>query len=123
MNRERHGTGEARLQISGISWSTRKKMLAAGNNLIKKYKPRYNVLLKRRQDLPVHLRTERIFPQVFKNAKIISNGSSYYGPYSHIPSMYAVLDLIKHLYLLRTCNLNLPETYGQGSSMYAWNIT
>ena len=55
------------------------------------------------------------FPRVFKTRRIIRNGSSYYGPYSHIPSMYAVLDLIKHLYPLRTCNLNLsPENIRAG---------
>ncbi len=56
-----------------------------------------------------------IFPRIFRTRKIIRNGSSYYGPYSHIPSMYAVLDLIKHLYPLRTCSLNLtPENIRAG---------
>ena len=55
------------------------------------------------------------FPRVFKTRRIIRNGSSYYGPYSHSPSMHAVLDLIKHLYPLRTCNLNLsPENIRAG---------
>lgn len=55
------------------------------------------------------------FPRVFRTRKIIRNGSSYYGPYSHIPSMYALLDLIKHLYPLRTCHLNLsPENIRAG---------
>ena len=55
------------------------------------------------------------FPRIFKTRKIIRNGSSYYGPYSHVPSMYAVLDLIKKLYPIRTCKLNLtPENINAG---------
>ena len=84
-------------------------------NLIKKYKPRYNVLLKDDKTYPSICVQNEYFPRVFKTRKIIRNGSSYYGPYSHIPSMYAVLDLIKHLYPLRTCNLNLsPENIRAG---------
>ena len=120
-NRE-HEPGKTRVLVSKIAdiryivVNTEEDALLLENNLIKKYKPRYNVLLKRRQDLPVHLRAERsIFPAYSRRGESYSNGSSYYGPYSHIPSMYAVLDLIKHLYPLRTCNLNLsPENIRAG---------
>lgn len=85
------------------------------NNLIKKYKPRYNVLLKDDKTYPSICVQNEYFPRVFKTRRIIRNGSSYYGPYSHSPSMHAVLDLIKHLYPLRTCNLNLsPENIRAG---------
>lgn len=85
------------------------------NNLIKKYKPRYNVLLKDDKTYPSICVQNEYFPRIFKTRKIIRNGSSYYGPYSHVPSMNAVLDLIKHLYPLRTCSLNLsPENIRAG---------
>mgnify|MGYP000127475276 FL=1 len=85
------------------------------NNLIKKYKPRYNVLLKDDKTYPSICIQNEYFPRIFKTRRIIRNGSSYYGPYSHLPSMYAVLDLIKHLYPIRTCHLNLtPENIRAG---------
>ena len=59
--------------------------------------------------------TNEYFPRVFKTRKIVRNGSTYYGPYSHVPSMMAVLELIKKLYPLRTCNLALtPENIRNG---------
>lgn len=79
------------------------------NNLIKKYKPRYNVLLKDDKTYPSICVSNEYYPRIFKTRKIIRNGSSYYGPYSHLPSMYAVLDLIKKLYKIRTCHLNLNQ--------------
>ena len=85
------------------------------NNLIKKYKPRYNVLLKDDKSYPSICVTNEYFPRVFKTRKIVRNGSTYYGPYSHVPSMMAVLELIKKLYPLRTCNLALtPENIRNG---------
>ena len=79
------------------------------NNLIKKYKPRYNVLLKDDKTYPSICVSNEYYPRIFKTRKIIRNGSSYYGPYSHLPSMYGVLDLIKKLYKIRTCHLNLNQ--------------
>ena len=105
-------------KIRDISYTvvnTEEDALLLENNLIKKYKPRYNVLLKDDKTYPSICVQNEYFPRVFKTRRIIRNGSSYYGPYSHIPSMYAVLDLIKHLYPLRTCNLNLsPENIRAG---------
>ena len=84
-------------------------------NLIKEHRPKYNTMLKDDKTYPSICVQNEYFPRVFKTRKIIRNGSSYYGPYSHIPSMNALLDLIKHLYPLRTCSLNLsPENINAG---------
>lgn len=85
------------------------------NNLIKKYKPRYNVLLKDDKTYPSICVSNEYFPRVYKTRNIIRNGSNYYGPYTHLPSMYAVLDLIYKLYPIRTCKYNLsPENIREG---------
>ena len=119
-NRE-HEPGKTRVLVSKIAdiryivVNTEEDALLLENNLIKKYKPRYNVLLKDDKTYPSICVQNEYFPRVFKTRRVIRNGSSYYGPYSHIPSMYALLDLIKHLYPLRTCNLNLsPENIRAG---------
>ena len=119
-NRE-HGPGKTRVLVSKIAdiryivVNTEEDALLLENNLIKKYKPRYNVLLKDDKTYPSICIQNEYFPRIFKTRRIIRNGSTYYGPYSHLPSMYAVLDLIKHLYPIRTCNLNLsPENIRVG---------
>lgn len=111
-----HEPGKTRVLVSKIVdiryivVNSEEDALLLENNLIKKYKPRYNVLLKDDKTYPSICVQNEYFPRVFKTRKIIRNGSSYYGPYSHLPSMYALLDLIKHLYPIRTCSLNLsPE--------------
>lgn len=116
-----HEPGKTRVLVSKIAdiryivVNTEEDALLLENNLIKKYKPRYNVLLKDDKTYPSICVQNEYFPRVFKTRKIIRNGSSYYGPYSHAPSMNAVLELIKHLYPLRTCNLNLsPENIRAG---------
>ena len=116
-----HEPGKTRVLVSKIAdiryivVNTEEDALLLENNLIKKYRPRYNVLLKDDKTYPSICVQNEYFPRVFKTRKIIRNGSSYYGPYSHIPSMNALLDLIKHLYPLRTCNLNLsPENINAG---------
>lgn len=101
--------------IRYIVVNTEEDALLLENNLIKKYKPRYNVLLKDDKSYPSICVSNEYFPRVFKTRQIIRNGSTYYGPYSHIPSMQAALDLIKKLYPLRTCHLALtPENIRQG---------
>ena len=119
-NRE-HESGKTRLLVSKIAdiryivVNTEEDALLLENNLIKKYKPRYNVLLKDDKTYPSICVQNEPFPRVFRTRKIIRNGSTYFGPYSHIPSMLAVLDLIKHLYPLRTCHYNLsPENIRAG---------
>ena len=116
-----HQPGKTRILVSKIAdiryivVNSEEDALLLENNLIKKYKPRYNVLLKDDKTYPSICVQNECFPRVFKTRRIIRNGSSYYGPYSHIPSMYAVLDLIKRLYPIRTCNLNLtPENIRSG---------
>lgn len=111
-----HEPGKTRVLVSKIVdiryivVNSEEDALLLENNLIKKYKPRYNVLLKDDKTYPSICVQNEYFPRVFKTRKIIRNGSSYYGPYSYLPSMYALLDLIKHLYPIRTCSLNLsPE--------------
>lgn len=116
-----HQSAKTRILVSKIAdiryivVNTEEDALLLENNLIKKYKPRYNVLLKDDKSYPSICVSNEYFPRVFKTRKIIRNGSTYYGPYSHIPSMQAVLDLIKKLYPLRTCHLALtPENIRQG---------
>ena len=119
-NRE-HPNGKTRLLVSKIAdiryivVKTEEDALLLENNLIKKYKPRYNVLLKDDKTYPSICVSNEYFPRIFKTRQVIRNGSSYYGPYSHMPSMLAVMDLIKKLYPIRTCKLNLsPENIRAG---------
>ena len=85
------------------------------NNLIKKHKPRYNVLLKDDKTYPSICITGEYFPRIFKTRKIVPNIGRYYGPYSNAGALNALLQLIKELYPLRTCRLNLtPETVRSG---------
>ena len=101
--------------IRYIVVNTEEDALLLENNLIKKYKPRYNVLLKDDKSYPSICVTNEYFPRIFSTRKIVRDGSVYYGPYSHIPSMQAILLLIKKLYPLRTCGYALtPENIGQG---------
>lgn len=101
--------------IRYIVVKTEEDALLLENNLIKKYKPRYNVLLKDDKTYPSICVSNEYFPRIFKTRNIVKNGSNYYGPYTHLPSMYAVLDLIKKLYPIRTCRHNLtPENIRNG---------
>lgn len=116
-----HASGKTRALVSRIAdiryivVNTEEDALLLENNLIKKYRPRYNVLLKDDKTYPSICVQNEYFPRVFKTRKIIKNGSLYFGPYSHMPSMMAVLELIKHLYPLRTCGHNLsPENIQAG---------
>ena len=79
------------------------------NNLIKKHKPRYNVLLKDDKTYPwICIKKER-FPRIFATRKIIKDGSEYFGPYTSMNTVRTLLDLIKGLYPLRSCNYDLSE--------------
>lgn len=84
--------------------NTEEDALLLENSLIKKYKPRYNILLKDGKTYPSICVTNEYFPRIFKTRTINRKWGSYYGPYSHIGSMYAILDLIKKLYRPRTCH-------------------
>jgi len=116
-----HEPGKTRILVSKIAdiryivVNTEEDALLLENNLIKKYKPRYNVLLKDDKTYPSICVSNEYFPRVYKTRRVVRDGSTYYGPYSHLPSMYALLDLVKHLYPIRTCHLNLtPENIRAG---------
>lgn len=79
------------------------------NELIKKYNPRYNVLLKDGKTYPSICVTNEPYPRIFKTRNINKKFGTFYGPYSHISSMYAVLELINKLYHPRTCRLPLTK--------------
>lgn len=79
------------------------------NSLIKKYNPRYNVLLKDGKTYPSICVTNEYFPRIFKTRQINRRFGTFFGPYSHLGSMYAVLDLIKKLYKPRTCRMPMTK--------------
>lgn len=79
------------------------------NNLIKKYQPRYNILLKDGKTYPSICITREPFPRVFKTRNIIKNGSEYYGPFSFNYVADSVLELIRDIYPIRTCRMPLNE--------------
>lgn len=89
--------------------NTEEDALLLENSLIKKYKPRYNILLKDGKTYPSICVTNEYFPRIFKTRTINRKWGSYYGPYSHVGSMYAILDLIKKLYRPRTCNFPITR--------------
>ena len=89
--------------------NTEEDALLLENSLIKKYNPRYNVLLKDGKTYPSICITNEPFPRIFKTRTINRKYGTYYGPYSHLGSMYAVLDLIKKLLKPRTCRLPLSK--------------
>ena len=85
------------------------------NNLIKQHKPRYNVLLKDDKTYPSICITNDYFPKIFKTRKTVKGAGRYFGPYTNAGALHALLELIKELYPLRTCNLNItPEGVRDG---------
>ena len=85
------------------------------NNLIKQHKPRYNVLLKDDKTYPSICITNEFFPKLFKTRRIEKSKGILFGPYTNAGALHALLELIKKIYPLRTCNLNItPETVRQG---------
>ena len=82
---------------------TEEDALLLENSLIKKYQPRYNILLKDGKTYPSICVTKEYLPRIFKTRVINKKAGTYYGPYSHLGSMYAILDIIKKLYHPRTC--------------------
>ncbi|KGI60028.1 excinuclease ABC subunit UvrC [Prevotella sp. S7 MS 2] len=99
-------------KIHDISYTvvnTEEDALLLENSLIKKYNPKYNVLLKDGKTYPSICITNEYFPRIFKTRQINRKYGTYYGPFPHISSMYAVLDLIKKLYKPRTCRQPITE--------------
>ena len=79
------------------------------NNLIKRYKPRYNILLKDDKTYPSICITREDYPRVFKTRKIIRNGSEYYGPFSHMGTLNGLMQIVSQAYKIRTCRLPLTD--------------
>ena len=95
--------------IKHIVVETESDALLLENNLIKKHQPRYNVLLKDDKSYPwICVKNER-FPRVFPTRRVIKDGSEYFGPYTSMKTVKTLLELIKGLYQLRTCNYHLSE--------------
>ncbi|WP_278582310.1 excinuclease ABC subunit UvrC [Prevotella denticola] len=99
-------------KIHDISYSvvnTEEDALLIENQLIKQYKPKYNVLLKDGKTYPSICVTNEYFPRIFKTRNINKRYGTFYGPYSHISSMYAILDIIKKVYKPRTCRFPITK--------------
>jgi excinuclease ABC subunit C len=95
--------------IKHIVVPTETDALLLENNLIKKLQPRYNVLLRDDKTYPwICIKNER-FPRIFSTRKMIKDGSEYFGPYTSFKTVHTILDLIKELYPLRTCNYDLSK--------------
>ena len=110
-----HDSGKTRVLVKNIKTikhivvKTETDALLLENNLIKKYKPKYNVLLKDDKSYPwICIKKER-FPRVFMTRRVIKDGSEYFGPYTSVKTIKALLDLIKELYTLRTCKYDLSR--------------
>ncbi len=95
--------------IKHIVVATETDALLLENNLIKKYQPKYNILLKDDKTYPwICIKKER-FPRVFSTRRLIKDGSEYFGPYTNFKTVQTLLDLIKGLYPLRSCNYDLAQ--------------
>ena len=110
-----HDSGKTELMVRKVCdiryivVETELDALLLENNLIKKYQPRYNVMLKDDKTYPwICIKNER-FPRVFSTRKIIKDGSQYFGPYGSVKTMNAYLELANKLYPLRNCSLNLSQ--------------
>ncbi|MCB4807520.1 excinuclease ABC subunit UvrC [Tamlana sp. 62-3] len=110
-----HDSGKTRVLVKKIAnikhivVETETDALLLENNLIKKHKPRYNVLLKDDKSYPwICVKNER-FPRVFSTRRVFKNGGDYFGPYTSVKTVHTLLDLIRGLFSLRTCNYDLHE--------------
>ncbi len=113
---KKHDNGKTRVlvkkivRIEHIVVNSETDALLLENNLIKKYQPRYNVLLKDDKSYPwICIKKER-FPRIFSTRRVVKDGSEYFGPYTNVRTVNSLLELIKDLYPLRTCNYDLHET-------------
>ena len=97
------------VRIEHIVVASEMDALLLENNLIKKYKPRYNVLLKDDKTYPwICIKKER-FPRIFVTRKVFKDGSEYFGPYTNIKTVYTLLELIRGIYPLRNCRFDLSQ--------------
>ncbi len=112
---KKHDNGKTRVLVKKIASikhivvETETDALLLENNLIKKYQPRYNVLLKDDKTYPWICIKKEPFPRVFLTRNVYKDGSEYYGPYTSVRTVRALLSLIKELYPLRTCAYNLSK--------------
>ena len=111
-----HDNGKTRVLVKKIATikhivvDTETDALLLENNLIKKYQPKYNVMLKDDKSYPwICVKNER-FPRVFSTRRVFKDGSEYFGPYTSMKTVHTLLDLIKGLYSLRNCNYDLSES-------------
>ena len=112
---KQHDIGKTRvlvkkiISIKHIVVETETDALLLENNLIKKYQPRYNIMLKDDKTYPwICIKKER-FPRVFSTRKMIKDGSEYFGPYTNVKTVYTLLELINGLFPLRNCNYDLAD--------------
>lgn len=110
-----HDSGKTRVLVSKIAdiqtivVDTEFDALLLENNLIKKYQPRYNVLLRDDKTYPWICIKNEPFPRIFKTRNLVKDGSEYFGPYASVSVLHALLDLIREIYPIRTCNYDLNE--------------
>ena len=112
---KQHDIGKTRVlvkkivSIKHVVVETETDALLLENNLIKKYQPRYNIMLKDDKTYPwICIKKER-FPRVFSTRKMIKDGSEYFGPYTNVKTVYTLLELINGLFPLRNCNYDLAD--------------
>ena len=110
-----HDSGKLRVLVKKIAdiqfivTETELDALLLENNLIKKFQPRYNVMLKDDKTYPWLCIKKEPFPRVFPTRHVINDGSEYFGPYASVKMMNTLLDIIRQLYPLRTCSYNLTS--------------
>jgi excinuclease ABC subunit C len=108
-------TGKTKILVSRIvdfdtiKVETEEDALLLENSLIKKYQPKYNILLKDDKSYPWICIKKEPFPRVFSTRKVIKDGSEYFGPYTNVRFVNSLLELLKQLYPIRTCKFNLKQ--------------
>lgn len=120
-NKESSATGKLKILVSKIARiefmvvDTELDALLLENNLIKKYQPRYNILLKDDKTFPWICIKKEDFPRVFPTRTLVNDGSEYFGPYASGKMMHTILDLVRQLYPIRSCKLQLsPQNIAAG---------
>lgn len=114
-NKERYESGKTRVlagKVRDIKWMVvghETDALLLENSLIKEHQPRYNILLKDDKSFPSLVIKRERFPRVYPTRNLVRDGSEYYGPYTSVKTMNAVLELIRKLYPMRTCKYHLSE--------------
>lgn len=102
-------------KIKYIVVNTEEDTFLLENNLIKELQPRYNVLLKDDKSYPYIVVKNEYFPRIYKTRNVVKDGSKYFGPYTSVAAVNALLDLVRRVYKIRTCRLNLsPENIAAG---------